>query len=330
MCPLLITSRQFSPAQMIQHWRLIAKEIGTNLVMAIPLVASARASRPRTHAPGRHNPSEEIDRYALLPYRVFSRHVDFSSLRDSVVVEVGPGDHIPFALLALGSGARKYVAIDRFKGDISGPRARQFYSSLLSYLEAHLPDVAVGLKDRNLFTEEFVSSVGTPVLHLITPVERAASAVTADFVFSYNVVEHLFDVEQFAKSTFQMIREGGVAVHRVDFAAHGEWAKVTNPFDWLRVPRLLWWAMGSNRGTPNRLRFDEVKTAFSSAGFSVTCEILARYDESFVKKEMLRMPLHMRQRGAESLSIKQAVFRCVKPACDDMQQDAAPMPSCDS
>ena len=103
------------------------------------------------------------------------------------------------------------------------------------------------------------------------PIESAETpdGQALDLLVSYNAVEHLFDVPTFARQSFSLLRPGGVAVHRVDFAPHGPWQDRANPFEWLTVSDALYWMMGSARGTPNRLRFNEVARHLEKSGFEV-------------------------------------------------------------
>ena len=78
--------------------------------------------------------------------------------------------------------------------------------------------------------------------------------------------EHVSDVEQFARLTADLLAPGGMAIHRVDFGPHDCWPDYPDPLTFLRFPPQVWAAMGSNRGTPNRLRHHEFLRAFAVAG----------------------------------------------------------------
>ena len=48
------------------------------------------------------------------PFERVLKAVGRESLRGATIVEIGPGDHIPMAMLLLAAGAARYICLDRF------------------------------------------------------------------------------------------------------------------------------------------------------------------------------------------------------------------------
>ncbi len=280
---------------------LIAKEILKNLAMGVPAVARARAARGRTASP--RLAAELLERQAWEPFAVLSAAVPTLAGKD--VAEIGPGDLLCVALLALGDGAKSYTALDRFLGPVGSPHARRVYARLVKECQKREPAIAAELDRRGIAAKGFP---GPWVRHEGTPIEALGERAVFDVVFSHNVVEHLTDVRAMARGTFEALRPGGVAVHRVDFGPHDLWVRRADPLEWLTIPEPVWRWMGSNRGTPNRLRLHEVVLALEEAGFAVESEVGERFPEAWVER------LGRRRRWArvptESLAARTATLVC--------------------
>ncbi|HXV77514.1 MAG TPA: hypothetical protein VD788_14470, partial [Candidatus Polarisedimenticolaceae bacterium] len=134
-----------------------------------------------------------------------------------------------------------------------------------------------------------------------------------DLLTSYNVVEHLYDLNAFAGQTFRMLAPGGRAIHRVDFGPHGNWLERANPLEWLTVPDVLWSLMGSMRATPNRRRFHEVHLALMRAGFVVDAVESEHFAEADLTAIRPHLPRRFRSMPDASLRVKTASYVCRRP-----------------
>jgi SAM-dependent methyltransferase len=220
----------------------IAREIAANLAMGIPAVRSARLRRNRTMV------ADPVEQAA----RVREQFAFFASaigpFEGKTIVEVGPGDSIALAPLFIGAGAKKYIAIDRFLGDVYGDSATQIY--------------------RALSAGEWQKDVE---LHACSIED--AFAISADVIVSYNALEHLGDLGRAFKNMARMLEPGAVMAHRIDYGPHDVWERCENKLEFLSFPDWLWNLMGSNRGYPNRLRHDAVLALLHDAGFSTKAKV---------------------------------------------------------
>src|SRR5262249_8561963 len=105
----------------MRRYLYVPREIAANIAMGIPAVRSARLRRIRTMVP---DPAEP-------PARLSEQLAFFASaigpFEGKTIVELGPGDSIALAPLFIEAGAAKYIAIDRFLGDVYGPSATRLY-----------------------------------------------------------------------------------------------------------------------------------------------------------------------------------------------------------
>lgn len=117
----------------------------------------------------------------------------------------------------LAAGARSYTALDRFVGDCSGARAKEWYAGIQRAWPRHFHDRPwpEGL-DAERFPEAFADRVRT----LDGAVETGRSDRRFDVVTPWQVGEHVKDIRAFASLTAELMRPGGSAVHRVDFGPH--------------------------------------------------------------------------------------------------------------
>jgi SAM-dependent methyltransferase len=218
--------------------RTVVRHVAANTLMGIPAIAKWRARKGRTAtAPD----AKDLDRYV---FNVARQTVKW--LPGADVCEIGPGDNLAAGLAMLCCGAASYTALDRFQGDYASAEANAWYTLVQAHWPADLPRVAA---------PDFPACVRT--IHCA--IEDVAVESAFDLVVSQAVGEHVSDIDAFASATHRMLKPGGIAVHNIDFSSHG----IGTELEFLAIPALIWRAMGSNRGLPNRARFDDFVKAFS-------------------------------------------------------------------
>ncbi len=90
--------------------------LAANLAMGVPAIRAARVRMGRTTGASPDDKAREI----LAQFLFFTGTIGPDELRGKTVLEIGPGDAIPLAPLFLGAGAARYVALDRFLGEVVG------------------------------------------------------------------------------------------------------------------------------------------------------------------------------------------------------------------
>jgi SAM-dependent methyltransferase len=243
----------FWPADL---WGLTApallRELGANVAMGIPPIRRRRLKGLRT---GNNQTQLEAAKIAA---EFDFLHDSAGPLTNKTVVEIGPGDAIGLAPLFISGGAARYIALDRFLGDVWGARAHALYDQIAA------------------LRGPFEPTWQTKVELLRVSIEQADQALpAADLIVSFDVIEHLADVPLAVRHMGRMLKPNGRMVHRIDYGPHGVWLSAQDPLSFLRVPRWLWLAIGSNRGYPNRLRHPQLVQLLRQQGLHV-CERITR------------------------------------------------------
>jgi SAM-dependent methyltransferase len=242
----------------------LVRELVANVAMAIPPIRRRRLQGLRT---GQSHTGREVDKLVA----EFDFLLDSAgSIRGKTVVEIGPGDAIGLAPLFIAAGAARYVAIDRFLGDIWGTRAEALYAAIAQRRGPFAPD-----------WRERVSLLSHSIEQLppMVPI--------ADVIVSFDVVEHLADVPRAVGKMAAVLKPQGRMVHRVDYGPHGIWVSTSDPLSFLKVPNWLWAAIGSNRGYPNRVRHAQLVDALRQENLQVAERITRRHAGDVLDAELV-------------------------------------------
>lgn len=200
----------------------------------------------------RHEPDEtggsSDGRYS---YSVFCRHKvklheQLGLSHFPTVCEFGPGDAITIGLLHLSTGSNRLLAfdgqryLDRKKTATAYREAIQLLRSRAEIPHHDLPSVFPKLDDYRF--PEYIDGVTTPaeldVEAMLDEADRSApdSRVqyaapydmhhsehfdTVDLITSQAVLEHVKDMAGHYKFQHGLLKSGGVALHQIDFKAHG-------------------------------------------------------------------------------------------------------------
>ena len=283
----------------------IARDVGretlANAAMAVPAVRARRLKRPRAGERFDGTP-QMLERYAFQALRGVEGAAGSIAGRD--VVEFGPGDTLSAGLAMLAAGASSHTALDRFVPDYSSDGCRAWYHGVRAGWDAAFPGRPW---PDDLDPARFPDAYGDRVVTLDASLVNLRDIGRFDIVTSWQVGEHVLDIERFARETALLLRAGGVAIQRVDFGPHS-WQSYDDPLLMLRFPALAWRAMGSNRGVPNRLRHDDFLRAWDAAGLAVTCQDMHRFDASAIDFDKLGRRFRATPRAA--LLVRDVVYVC--------------------
>jgi SAM-dependent methyltransferase len=255
---------------------VILRELAANAAMGIPAIRRQRLKVPRTSADSMTIEARKI----IAEFEFFADSA--GPLNGKTVVEIGPGDALGLAPLFLSAGAERYVAMDRFLGNVWGERAVKLYDELARIRGCHLG----GWTDR--------------VELLDLSIERAHDRPPkADVLVSFDVLEHLSDLPSAVRNMAAILKPNGAMFHRVDYGPHGVWLSANDYLSFLRVPRWVWIAMGSNRGYPNRTRHHELVRLLQDAGLRVCSRITRSVDGDVMDAEVACAPAELPRLGRQ-------------------------------
>jgi hypothetical protein len=272
----------------------IAKDLATqtikNLLMGLPAVRRWRMKRPRSAA-AYPDTDEFLKHYAFASLDLLLEHS--GDLKGRSVCEIGPGDYLTSGLSILAAGASHYCVIDRFPGEYFGETAKGWYREIEANWGRFYPHLPW---DNDIRAEGFPENAEDRLELIGEPLEIARTSREYDLVCSFQVGEHLSDIDSFARVHNEVMKPDGVGLHRVDFGPHDCWFYYRDPGVFLRFSDSLWNWTGSNRGVPNRKRHHEFLEAFTRAGLNVEVLFKDNFDRSLMdlsklNKRFLRMPI---------------------------------------
>jgi len=286
----------------IHLYKDFVAEVIKNAAMGNAAVRRLRSRRPRAGVvfTGR---SEEIERYAFGGLRLLQEFgVD---INERSICEIGPGDYLTSGLSLLAAGASHYAVIDRFPGDYSGELAKRWYRGIYdgwskAFPRSDWPDW--------LNVAGFPENLTDRVEIIRKPIEAIETENRFDIVCSFQVGEHVSDIDAFAAANVKLLKKpGGLALHRVDFGPHGPWGTYADPMTFLRFSDRTWTLTGSNRGVPNRRRHHEFLDAFHGAGLEVETVLFEKFDANRV--DLSKLHSRFRSMPRESLMTQTAIYR---------------------
>jgi len=272
----------------------IAKDLATqtikNLLMGLPAVRRWRMKRPRSAA-AYPDTDEFLKHYAFASLDLLLEHS--GDLKGRSVCEIGPGDYLTSGLSILAAGASHYCVIDRFPGEYFGEAAKRWYREIEANWGRFYPQLPW---DNHIRAERFPENAEDRLELIGEPLEIARTSREYDLVCSFQVGEHLSDIDAFARVHNEVMKPDGVGLHRVDFGPHDCWFYYRDPGVFLRFSDSLWNWTGSNRGVPNRKRHHEFLDAFAKAGLNVEVLFTDNFDRSLMdlsklNKRFLGMPI---------------------------------------
>jgi hypothetical protein len=268
----------------------LAVQISKNILMGSAAFRRWRLKRPKT-ATGYSNTDEFLKNYAFGSLDLILANI--GDLKGKSVCEIGPGDYLTSGLSILAAGASQYCVIDRFPGDYFGDGAKHWYGEIEKNWSRFYPDLPW---NKLLAEREFPENAQDQLELIDEPLESAQTSRKYDLVCSFQVAEHLTDIDAFAEIHNRILNDGGIGLHRVDFGPHDCWFQYRDPGVFLRFSDRVWDMTGSNRGVPNRKRHHEFLAAFERAKLNVEVLYTDYFDRSLMdleklNKKFLQMPM---------------------------------------
>ncbi len=279
----------------------LAVQIGKNFLMGSGAFRRWRLKRPKTAA-NYSNTDEFLKNYAFGSLDLLLEYA--GGLKGKSVCEIGPGDYLTSGLSILAAGAKHYCVIDRFPGDYFGDAAKGWYREIEKNWGRFFPNLPWS---KEVSAEHFPEGVNDRLELIGEPLESAQTSQKYDLICSFQVAEHITDIDAFAEVHNRILNDGGIGLHRVDFGPHDCWFYYRDPGVFLHFSDNIWQLTGSNRGVPNRKRHHEFLSAFERAGLNVEVLFTENFDKSLMdlgklNKNFLEMPI-------ESVLTGTAIYR---------------------
>lgn len=277
------------------------KETAKNVLMGNAAFQKWRAKRPRAGAYFTGS-DEELERYAFLGLNLIKKYV--GDIKGKSVCEIGAGDYLTSGFSLLAAGASRYAVIDRFPGDYTGEIAKRWYQGIEDNWSKTYPEIVWA---SDIKAADFPENYADRLELIAQPIETAATENKFDIVCSFQVGEHISDIDAFVEMNKRLLEKpNGAALHRVDFGPHDSWFQYRDPMTFLRFSDSAWNLTGSNRGTPNRFRHHQFMEAFDRAGFSV--EIVFSEEFEREKVDFSRLDRKFKAMPSESIMVGTAIY----------------------
>jgi len=172
-----------------------------------------------------------VERYTRICKTLLAHIPDTESLKGAVVSEIGCGDCFASADMMLGLGAKHVHLVEFLPLDLTeGNRA----ALKILANNTELPNRAE-LLDEGLLLQlnPLKASYHRGFLESIILPEQV------DFLYSFDVLEHVEDLERFFSYCGEVVRPGGVMVHKFDLSGHGLFEDPMPPLDFQTYPKWL-------------------------------------------------------------------------------------------
>jgi len=284
------------------------KETAKNVLMGNAAFQKWRAKRPRAGAYFTGS-DEELERYAFLGLNLIKKYV--GDIKGKSVCEIGAGDYLTSGFSMLAAGASHYAVIDRFPGDYTGEIAKRWYQGIEDNWSKTYPEIVWA---SDIKAADFPENYADRLELIAQPIETAATENKFDIVCSFQVGEHISDIDAFVEMNKRLLEKpNGAALHRVDFGPHDSWFQYRDPMTFLRFSDSAWNLTGSNRGTPNRFRHHQFMEAFDRAGFSVEIVFSEKFERE--KVDFSRLDRKFKAMPSESIMVGTAIYLLRQDKC---------------
>ncbi len=286
----------------ISIYKDILTEIVKNGLMGLSVVRRWRQKRPRAGVYYTGD-SAELERFAFCGLNYLTQYV--GDIRGKSVCEIGAGDYLTSGLAMLAAGASRYAVIDRFPGDYQSTIAKKWYLGIEENWSHTYPEK---IWADDLKAVDFPENYWNRLELIGEGIETADTGSKFDIICSFQVGEHITDIDAFAEMHRRMLKKpDGVALHRIDFGPHDIWNFYKDPLTFLRITDWLWKLTGSNRGQCNRFRHDEFVAAFERADLVVDVVFTDSYKEQIVNFDLL--DTKFRNMSRESVLVGTGIYR---------------------
>ncbi len=185
---------------------------------------------------------------------------DFSAyskmtIKDKIILELGPGEDLGIGLILLAMGAKKYVALD--VNELAKNVPSKFYDKLFERIKDEFPDCNIKyLKeqlDQSLKGEESDLTYMVDKNFQISKIKQKF-----DIVFSQAAFEHFSNIEGVIQDISNVTKKGGSQIVAIDLSTHTRWIRDRDPLNIYRYSDGFWDLLKFS-GQPNRIRVEQYK-----------------------------------------------------------------------
>jgi SAM-dependent methyltransferase len=172
-----------------------------------------------------------VTRYRRICRTLLDNLPDRLPIKDAVVSEIGCGDCLAAADMMLGLGAKHVHLVEYVP---------------MTVTDQHQRALTPLIEDGDLPNKGSVLVEGSPPRlnkALVTfhegLLENIRLPEQVDFLYSFDVLEHVEDLDGFFAYCGEVVRPGGMMMHKFDLSGHGQFEDPLPPLDFQTLPRWL-------------------------------------------------------------------------------------------
>jgi len=229
----------------------------------------------------------QIDRSIDYDFSVVNNWVNYfkkytseeNSLRNKVVLEIGPGPDLGTGLILLAMGVKKYIALDVNK--LIGNHI-EFYEKLLEKINERYSGCNVEyLKEQ---VDKCIQGKGEMINYIVDKhFEISKIKENIDIIFSHAAFEHLTNVGKTFMDLNNVV-SGGILISLIDFRTHTSWIRDKDPLNIYRYSDFFW-NVFKFKGSPNKIRAYEYKELLEKNGWhNIQIEPLVVLNDEYLEK----------------------------------------------
>lgn len=231
---------------------------------------------------------------------------DPAALRGATVAEIGCGDCLAAADMMLGLGAARVHLFD-YRPIVVSPLHREVLRPLVE--DPTLPNRG-----------EILSGGDTPTLDPSRAtahqglLEEAAIPESVDMVYSFDVVEHVEDLDGFFSCCFRMLTPGGLSLHKFDLSGHEFFEDPLPPLDFQTYPTWLFNLIFPKYRRAAGHFADTILESMRRQGFRIEGVIPIRTAESdYLSRIWPQLRREARRRDPETVALLDVIVVARKP-----------------
>lgn len=197
------------------------------------------------------------------------------SIKNKVILELGPGNSFINAYNFLMQGAEKVVLVDKFPRVDKTPKQIEFQQNEILFIK-------MKYKKKSLpFIKE--GKIDSPKIQVIgKDLTEIKELPGVDFIYSISVLEHVKKIKKNIQKMYEILNPGGYMFHKIDLRDHYNFNR---PFIFYKYSDKTWnkYLTKEELSYTNRVRYDEFEEWFKEAGFEIVDEELDRFSINKVK-----------------------------------------------
>ncbi len=213
--------------------------------------------------------------------------------------EVGPSDCLAVAGFLLGKGVARVDLVEP-SPPVLHPLQRKVLESIRQ--SGLALDTTFIRGERELQLDE------TRVSYHNSFMESLAFEERYDYLFSFDVMEHVEDLHGFYSACRRVLKPGGQMFHSIDFSGHSEFEDPVPPLDYQTYPEWLYYLMYPPFYRTTRSFLSQHLQAMTGADFIIDgTKVVRRAEPDYLARVWPRLRNKARALPTEEVAILQAV-----------------------